>query len=50
MAKMKSAFGSQLKVALEDGRSFEVYSKQLLPEDIKKWFIKKGIKFFEDGL
>jgi hypothetical protein len=50
IAKMKSIFGSQLKVALEDGRCFEVHSKQLLPVDIKRWFVKKGIKFFEDGL
>ena len=48
--QMKSIFGSQLKVSIEDGRCFEIYSKQLLPVNLKKWFIKKGIKFFEDGL
>jgi hypothetical protein len=40
----------QKKVALENGKIFEVHSKRMIPSEIKTWLSEKGIIFFEDIL
>ena len=44
---MQSTFGSQLRLAKEQQKIFEVHSKQPVPDDWKQWFISKGIKVVE---
>ncbi len=44
----KEIFGIQLKYANEvTNKQFTVFSKHPIPEEIKSWFLKKGIEYFE---
>lgn len=43
----KGTFGSQKKLAESLGKTFEIHSKQPIPEIWKRWFIEKGITFVE---
>ena len=45
--EMRKTFGLQASIAREHGKIFEVHSKQLVPEEWKQWFARKGIKVFE---
>ncbi len=48
LARKKTQFGMQSKIAKGLGEVFEVHSKQPIPDSWKQWFIKKGIQFIED--
>jgi hypothetical protein len=45
--RMCSIFAEQLKIAIEKGMIFEVHSKNPISSDMKAWFTKKSIQFFE---
>ncbi|MGB8367451.1 MAG: hypothetical protein WCD44_03775, partial [Candidatus Babeliales bacterium] len=45
--KKKKIFGQQIKIAKGLNKVFEIHSKWLIPDELKQWFIKKGIQFFE---
>lgn len=45
--KFKSDMGDKLKIANENGASYELFSNTPIPEMIKKWLTKKGIPFTE---
>jgi hypothetical protein len=45
--RARRKFANQEKIATSQGKIFEVHSKQLIPQDWKEWFVKKGITFFE---
>jgi len=47
LGRRKGQFGSQLKIAKGLGKMFEVHSKCPIPDELKQWFIKKGIRFIE---
>ncbi len=44
---MKSSFGDQNSIAKELGLSFEIHSKNSIPENFKQWFKKNKIHFVE---
>lgn len=39
--------GARLKIATENGASYELFSNTPIPESIKEWLTKKGIPFTE---
>ena len=39
--------GARLKIAEQNGASYEVHSNSPIPEHVKAWLSKKGIQFFE---
>ena len=45
--KFKSDIGSHLKLATDNGKTFELYSNTPIPDDIKSWLSNKGIVFHE---
>ena len=45
--KFKSDMGDRLRIAEENGATYELYSNTPIPDDIKKWLTKKGIVFTE---
>lgn len=47
LAKFKSDMGARLKIATENGASYELFSNTPIPESIKEWLTKKGISFTE---
>ena len=47
LAKFKSDMGARLKIATENGASYELFSNTPIPESIKEWLTKKGIPFTE---
>ena len=48
MAKLKSQLGSLKQIATDLGKECSVLSKQVIPDPVKEWLIKKGITFFEE--
>ena len=47
LAKFKSDMGNRLKIATENGATYEIFANTPIPESIKQWLTKKGIKFTE---
>ena len=45
--KFKSDMGARLKIAQQNGASYELRSNSPIPEHVKVWLTKKGIPFFE---
>ncbi|WP_228745459.1 RHS repeat-associated core domain-containing protein, partial [Paenibacillus sp. S150] len=45
--KFKSDMGSRLKIAAQNGASYELHSNTPIPKAIKDWLTTKGIKFTE---
>ena len=46
-AKFKSDMGDRLKIATENGATYELHSNTPIPKDVKEFLNKKGIKYFE---
>lgn len=47
MANFKSDMGDRLRIATENGATYELFSNTPIPELIKEWLTKKGISFTE---
>ena len=47
LAKFKSDMGNRLKIATENGATYEIFANTPIPESIKQWLTKKEIKFTE---
>lgn len=47
LARFKSNMGQRMQLAKEAGASFELFSNTPIPQDIKSWLDKKGIKYTE---
>ena len=47
LAKFKSDMGDRLKIAKEHGATYELHSNTPIPQNVKDFLNKKGIKFFE---
>lgn len=47
LAKFKSDMGDRLRIATENGATYELFSNTPIPESIKEWLTKKGISFTE---
>lgn len=47
LEKFKSDMGDRLKIATENGATYELFSNTPIPESIKQWLTKKGIPFTE---
>ena len=47
LAKFKSDMGDILRIATENGATYEIFSNTPIPESIKQWLTKKGIAFTE---
>ncbi|MBQ7781186.1 MAG: hypothetical protein IJ405_04100, partial [Lachnospiraceae bacterium] len=47
LAKFKSDMGDRLRIATENGATYELFSNTPIPESIKQWLTKKGITFTE---
>ncbi|MDP9960383.1 hypothetical protein [Chryseobacterium lathyri] len=46
-AKFKSDMGHRLQIATENGAKYELFSNTEIPENVKSWLSKKGIKYYE---
>lgn len=47
LSYFQERMGTGLRIARENGASYELYSNALIPQDIKNWLTKKGISFKE---
>jgi RHS repeat-associated protein len=47
LRKFKSDMGDRLRIALDNNASYELHSNTPIPDHVKSWLTKKGIKFFE---
>lgn len=47
LAKFKSDMGNRLRIATDNGATYELFSNTPIPESIKQWLIEKGIPFTE---
>lgn len=47
LAKFKSDMGNRLRIATDNGATYELFSNTPIPESIKQWLIEKGISFTE---
>ncbi len=47
LAKFKSDMGNRLRIATDNGATYELFSNTPVPESIKQWLIEKGISFTE---
>lgn len=45
--KIRDAFGEMQKVARQTGKELWLFSRSAVPEDLKRWLMTRGIKFFE---
>lgn len=45
--KFRSAMGDRLRIATENGASYELFSNTAIPISIKEWLDKKGIVYTE---
>lgn len=45
--KFKSDMGSRLRIAKDNGATYELYSNTPIPNHVKEWLTKKGIPFHE---
>ena len=47
LEKFKSDMGARLKIATDNGASYELFSNTPIPSSIKQWLDKKGIPYTE---
>ena len=47
LAKFKSDMGDRLRIATENGATYELFSNTPIPDSIKQWLAKKGITYTE---
>lgn len=47
LAKFKSDMGDRLRIATENGATYELFSNSPIPASIKQWLDKKGIAYTE---
>ena len=47
LAKFKSDMGDRLRIARENGATYELFSNTPIPDSIKQWLTQKGIPFTE---
>ena len=47
LAKFKSDMGDRLRIATENGATYELFSNTPIPASIKQWLDKKGIAYTE---
>ena len=47
LAKFKSDMGDRLRIATENGATYELFSNTPIPASIKRWLDKKGIAYTE---
>ena len=47
LTKFQSDMGDRLRIATENGATYEIFSNTPIPESIKQWLTKKGIAFTE---
>ena len=47
LAKFKSDMGARLRIATENGATYELFSNTPIPNSIKQWLDKKGIAYTE---
>ena len=47
MTKFKSDMGDRLRIAEQNGASYELFSNTPIPDSVKTWLTKKGIVFTE---
>ena len=47
LAKFKSDMGDRLRIAKENGATYELFSNTPIPRSIKQWLDKKGIAYTE---
>ncbi len=47
LAKFKSDMGDRLRIATENGATYEIFTNTPIPESIKQWLTQKGITFTE---
>ena len=47
LAKFRSDMGNRLRIATDNGATYELFSNTPIPESIKQWLIEKGIPFTE---
>lgn len=45
--KFKSDMGARLRIAKDNGVSYELFSNTPIPQNVKNWLDKKGIKYYE---
>ncbi|WP_288446739.1 fibronectin type III domain-containing protein [uncultured Chryseobacterium sp.] len=46
-SKFKSDMGHRLQIATDNGAKYELFSNTEIPENVKAWLLKKGIKYYE---
>ena len=39
--------GARLRIAKDNGVSYELFSSTPIPQNVKNWLDKKGIKYYE---
>ena len=47
LAKFKSDMGARLRIATENGATYELFSNTPIPNSIKQWLDKKEIAYTE---
>ncbi len=47
LVKFKSDMGDRLRIAMENGATYELFSNTPIPDSIKQWLDKKRIKYTE---
>ena len=47
LAKFKSDMGDRLRIAKENGATYELHSNTPIPQNVKDWLTNKGINFRE---
>lgn len=47
LEKFKSDMGARLKIALDNSAEYELFSNTPIPQNVKEWLNKKGIKYYE---
>jgi len=47
LVKFKSDMGARMKIAKEHDATYELFSNTSIPQSIKNWLTKKGIKYTE---
>ena len=45
--KVQRAFGDTQKISRQIGKELWLFSKSAIPDDLKRWLMTRGIKFFE---
>ena len=47
LEKFKSDMGARLQIAKKNGATYELFSNTPIPNEIKQWLSKKGIRYTE---